>query len=1060
MRIRWAAIVLLSGACTPGPEPTKQWGPHPYFPIAAGDYHALGKTVPELLDGGVIQCSGCHAPADTNFVQFECTGACHAPDVTAAVHGGQRGPFYDSKACYVCHPDGRPPSPPSDPLQALQVDAGVPTFEGNVIVKVTDTIESLPMTMNHVSAQVPPVSACSDCHPSAAIGIYYPGQFHLSLDALNLPQPTACSDCHAGSSPAGFVGSIKDGRNPPSGEMRHDVAAGVGDCGTCHSAPSQTSGAHWSTTALFHAAQQPATCLECHANTRPEVVSWPDAGVRPGLVFDHSGAAWLGECSVCHVATSFTSWSGGQFHASAGTPATCLPCHAGERPASGSGLGYLFDFLPNDAGVSHGGGQDCHLCHAGSTGQWPGASFLHTDPPATVTCILCHTTQWSKDAGGFDHADNGTGDCFGCHQSGVSPDGGVTWDAGQSYPGDVLISSVDQFISVDAQTLKRNAAGLITGTTKTTLTLYNAMKHTSSQVPAAIAPSVVGGVMTNCWVCHTHDVSLTVTAFRGGQFHPALTDAGLPQPSAGCTDCHSNMRPRGIVGTSDLSPMDHILDGGVNATSDCSVCHLNAAGVSWDAGQFHDWGQAVSDCASCHFPLVLAGGPAVDVISTASQKPYAMKHRSPQVTVQQCTACHASVTVHTPDTTSWNPGVFHGSLSPAACADCHDPVSAPADIRTSAVAYNGDPQRMNHQAALVRANDCIVCHGADSAGVGWSMSTVLHAHVRPTSCAVCHAANMPSALVDSTTVTSAPMATGKSGTHDQISHSDVNVTAHDCNFCHTQAGQITDGGTAAGKEWAQASFHVQFTAGTALVMDGTTGRCSNCHFNLTPSASFTAHDHSGLTASAGQDCSSCHQWPGTGTAASPNWQNVSGPPPFISVGGFSVAQPPATAATTEAGLNNLPHPAIPSGGSCTTCHASATGGRGAFGYDHSQAPATGCASCHEAGSDLVGTPWTLNAPGAVMVNATCGMGSGSIADRGGDTRPVGVASLPCTTGVNTTNHFYPSDCGECHAKPAAVPATVQTGATYAGNWAFKHYFGPPAQQATCCFCHASGSCRP
>jgi hypothetical protein len=454
---------------------------------------------------------------------------------------------------------------------------------------------------------------------------------------------------------------------------------------------------------------------------------------------------------------------------------------------------------------------------------------------------------------------------------------------------------------------------------------------------------------------------------------------------------------------------------------------------------------------------VTDGGPDVDVISTASTKPYAMKHRSVQVTVQQCSVCHASASggSHAPVSTSWGPGVLHANVTPTACADCHDPVSAPADLRASTVTYNGDPQWMNHQAPIVRANDCVVCHGTGSVGADWSHSTMLHTHVQPTDCAVCHATNMPTALVDSTTVTSASTATGKSGAHDQIAHSDVNVTGHECNFCHTQAGQILDGGTLAGEEWAQASFHARFTGGNALVMNGTTGRCSNCHFNLTPVASFTAQDHSALTASTGQDCSSCHQWPGTGTAAAPNWQRMVGPPPFISVGGFPIAQPPATSATTQAGLNNLPHPAIPTGASCTTCHASASGGRGAFAYDHAQAPTTGCASCHEAGSDLVGSPWT--GPGSTTVSATCGMGAGSVADRGGDTRPVGLASLPCSIGSNGANHFYPADCGECHAKPAAVPATVQTGATFASNWAFKHYFGPPAQQSTCCFCHSSNA---
>jgi hypothetical protein len=98
------------------------------------------------------------------------------------------------------------------------------------------------------------------------------------------------------------------------------------------------------------------------------------------------------------------------------------------------------------------------------------------------------------------------------------------------------------------------------------------------------------------------------------------------------------------------------------------------------------------------------------------------------------------------------------------------------------------------------------------------------------------------------------------------------------------------------------------------------------------------------------------------------------------------------------------------------------------------------------------------------------MGSGSIFDRGGDTRPIGIPALACSSNAKnltcggqncSLNHFFPSDCGECHLKPAlTVPATNTTGAAFVSAWKFTHYFGAPAQQATCCKCHAPPSCRP
>src|SRR5206468_5494227 len=98
---------------------------------------------------------------------------------------------------------------------------------------------------------------------------------------------------------------------------------------------------------------------------------------------------------------------------------------------------------------------------------------------------------------------------------------------------------------------------------------------------------------------------------------------------------------------------------------------------------------------------------------------------------------------------------------------------------------------------------------------------------------------------------SASASPGVAGLHDRISHADVNVTGHDCGFCHTQVGIAGPSTPAAGHEWAQASFHARFTGATALVLNGSTGRCSNCHFNLEPTPAFTAQDHSSFGASSG-----------------------------------------------------------------------------------------------------------------------------------------------------------------------------------------------------------------
>ncbi len=1142
-RVRWALILLAAAGCTSGPAQPTAPRPHPYFPIATGDVHALAR---QTLKDGPIKCTSCHPLTVTNYAQFECTG-CHQHEQARVDKTHAAVPLYSyaSPACYSCHRDGSASHPPDahDPAVDVRVTALVPTWSNATIVEVVSSEERLPMGMNHASAQIPAavIASCSNCHPGADVGNYYPGQFHPSLLSRKQPQPTACADCHAASAPLGFVGpaATSPARTPSTGEMKHDAVAWDGgaptttplltaDCSACHVTPSTFSAAIWSTQASFHAAltdagmPQPGSCIDCHANTRPTgVISAADAGVPAGIGFDHSAPAWLGDCVTCH-ATDVKTWAGGKFHLAGNPPLlSCLPCHAGERPTSTANwksppsLTLPFDFVTNARGITHGDGQDCALCHYNAQGfvdaGFVDGGFAHgPGTPAAITCVACHSTvRPTTVVSGFDHATSGTGDCFGCHQATTAHTSMADWDGGQPYPGPHLMGSSDQFIRVTELTLKRSGPNnLVTGTTSTVATLYNAMLHTASELPMELNAGGDGGNSAVCWHCHTSAAGTTmVTSFLDGQFHssltgfrttPAAAPAPFPQPTSGCTHCHEAMRPAGVVQNTDLRPMDHsakfttavdVNGTMVTAVSelDCSVCHAVSGGGAVDGGGWRDGGfhtnipgpaQAkLEDCVGCHYPL-MADAAKVDVISAASPS-FKMRHRSTQLTTQKCDTCHAmSLANATAGRTvaQWSPGKFHPSLTtqPGACVDCHGGVTTPTHPTQSAF----DGQWMNHAVPLVTQKDCAFCHASDltTGARTWNKSDRLHLPgISPTGCSICHGPlnggannNMPSTPVDSTTITSASALTGAAGLHDQISHADVNVTAHDCNFCHTQVGVADAGTPAVGHEWARANFHARFTGGTGLELNGSTGRCSNCHLNLKPGPNFTDQNHSAFD-STSTDCSSCHAWPGTGNLAAPNWHLDIGPPPTITVGGFPIGGALASSGTTQPGVNNLAHPAVPAGATCSTCHTQASGGRKAFGYDHALAPATGCASCHEAGSDLVGTPWTLNAAGAVPASAQCGRGAGTVADRGGDTRPVGIASLACssssaslTCGSNNCafNHFYPSDCGECHAKPAAIPAKVQTGSAYVSSWAFQHYFGAPAQQATCCHCHAAPSCRP
>lgn len=963
--------------------------------------------------------------------------------------------------CGSCHPStvtwqgaSLAPNDARDPLQDLVIDALVPDWSGTTIRSVTQLNQALPMRMNHMSAQYAAAanSACANCHADAQTGVYYPGLFHSSLVDLGLPEPTGCTDCHAETEPVGFVGPLatSPARTPPTGEMRHEAVGWANglrgttrlvtqDCQLCHRAPTAAMlNADWSSSrtdggspARYHAAmplaQQPQSCLDCHANSRPVAL----LSLRNGLQFDHQASDALGDCRACHGdsrALSGTAWDAGTFHgAGQPAPATCLPCHEGERPVANSTAGWLdttfdfqkrpFDYGTNSRGIKHGANQDCIVCHT-RTQDWTGGNFVHGPTTLSGTqCISCHTTQrpdTQAAAIGFDHLANGTGDCFGCHQDTVTPPGryasynnpatnmlpGGDWRGGVAYPGS-FISSNDRFITVTETTLNRTG-GLVTSTTSVQTTLYNGMLHTST----VLRPELSAGPTTmpdyaKCWHCHATDAGYT-----DGVYHEALrqyraTMGGavtvLPQPTSQCNDCHSNMWPRNIVqrGTTNLQPMDHAAQftamvniGGrmVNRVNqlDCSTCHADPGGSWADAGFHAVTGSATpTDCVQCHYPL-MADAPKSDVTSAPT---YKMAHRSGVITFQACERCHPTAlaqsrTAPTPLATTWRTGAYHGSslaAQPAACNDCHNTVSRPATTTQGTVSYalaqgmtaTNQAQWMNHASAVLTGRDCAVCHAADARATGsaWSKAAKVHGPLASvTTCNECHGItngrgttvgtnnNMPAGLTDTATVTTASAATGvPAGTHDQIAHTDLNVTGKECRFCHTQQGASTNP-MIAGKEWAQAAFHRNFTGANPLVTNGTTARCSNCHLNVKPGAAYTAFNHAAYTATSPQDCSSCHSWPGTNPAA-PNWRGATGAHAASGSTAASVLDCNTCHGQGGAANTRLMVPAashyggVANGNRCISCHIEFSGFKGTvanlkYAHNNATANAGGCQVCH------------------------------------------------------------------------------------------------------------------
>ncbi len=950
-------------------------------------------------------------------------------------------------------------------------------------------------------------TACADCHASSM--------------PIGFVGPTATNPARSPASSEMKHDAVLWSKGLPT-----KASAVPQDCAVCHVTPTMTMSATWATSragttpARFHVSltaaplPQPNSCVDCHANSRPAVpLTSANAALPANVQFDHSVAEALGDCTSCHLnggATQWSSWSGGQFHlAGSATPTSCLPCHASERPTSTStwvSTTYKnspFDDVPNTLGIGHGAGQDCVTCHAGpGTGtwggtpkqNWAGGYFLHgAGTTSATTCFQCHTTQRpdlvygaaaaSALPGSFDHSVNGTGDCFGCHQATVkaNPSSYVTywdgrsantsdWKGGLGYPGSTLISAPSQFISVTETTLNHPpGAKLVTSTSSITATLYNAMLHTSLQVPPSLRPTKDTDYPT-CSKCHAGIDSTGKPigpnpGLQNGQFHSALTANSLPQPTSNCFDCHAQMRPTGIVqlAGSDLQPMDHnatFVSGSNVNQIDCSTCHSHAGSTTpgWADGRFHtNIGAAVpADCTTCHYPL-MADAAKSDLSSGVN---YAMKHTSSQLTFQNCQLCHATALsrgASTPDvSTLWQPGAFHASLAPqpTACLTCHA-ISEPAAKAStqSSVNYNlplggtstNAAQWMNHGSGFATGKDCVTCHAADAkaSGAAWSKSDSFHGVVsNPGSCKECHGLtngggstagtnnNLPVGLTNSSTVTSAAAdnTTGvPSGTLDQITHADINISGHDCNFCHTQKGVSTASGVQ-GKEWAQAAFHANFTSTNPLLMNGNTGRCSDCHMNVKPGAGFAAFDHTAFTATPGsQDCSSCHSWPGTGTPT-PNWLGASAAPALVTLTNWGYGSPTTHTVT-------FAHPSPSTYTSCAQCHAGssfstiidfnhdgltrnvtvdgvpATPNLGTSQYNISTNP-TFCVACHSSNSQ-----WVSRGVSSTIIADTT---SGSTTVTTGSTSALTLGMTISGTGIpiNTT----------ITAIPSATSITVSTAA--------------------------------
>jgi hypothetical protein len=895
---------------------------------------------------------------------------------------------------------------------------------------VTDRLHTSVKDYAYASAQ------CLSCHPSGAKAPFS----HVGITS-------DCAQCHGDGTP--YAPPMPPGFTHP--------AIGGADCGACHNTTD------WKTAGTLPSGKSHDAKMDVVVNalvptySGSRIASLSPQSEHLPMSMDHTSTevaqAAMSACTNCHASVSAGSYYPGTLHTSLAAlaasdhtitqPKACASCHSDAMPVGFVGPNATAPARnPSSGEMKHDAvawangkptttklvAMDCGLCHAspqGAQGSW-----------ATGTNAGAVTYHAALEATGSSQPSS----CIDCHAN-SQPDG-----------------------LTNSTTPTSATTGASTGIPAGTMAEIN---HVDINVSGH-----------DCNFCHTQNGPSTKPGVQGKEwaqasFHSKFNSATNPlvlnKTTGRCSTCHLAEKPGAAY-----TQQNHSAFTDVPGSDDCGACHNTTDWKTASAVPVGKSRDSKMDVVVNALIPTYSGTRITNLTPQSEHLPMSMDHTSTdvaQAAMSTCANCHASASAG-----SYYPGTLHKSLAtqPKACASCHSDATPVGFVGPNATAPARSPSsgEMKHDAvawssgkptttALV-STECGLCHaspagtpnGSWAIGLGGGVVTY-HAALdaaklaEPSSCVDCHANSQPDGTTSSTTATSAP--TGSStgipaGTLAAINHGDVNVTGHDCNFCHTQNGPSTKAGVQ-GKEWAQASFHANFTsAANPLVMNKTTGRCSTCHLAEKPGAAYTAQDHSAFTGASGSDdCSSCHTFPGTGTVTAPNWLGASGVPTVITVGGFPIPQPPATSTTTQAGIPNLPHPSVSAGVSCTTCHSSATGGKQAIGYDHkSTLINSNCNACHEAGSNLVGTKWN----GATSQSAGAG-----------DTRPFTIVGLvPAFKGnrralTQDFNHFFAVDCYECHLVPSGN-GLVTTGSAYTSAWKFDHNQRRMAR-STCNMCHGS-----
>jgi hypothetical protein len=316
-----------------------------------------------------------------------------------------------------------------------------------------------------------------------------------------------CETCHMGAAAGTFTGLSTA-------------------CMSCHSAD------YTSARSIDHRASGFSTsCESCHTMTQWRAAKFDHSASRFPLTGGHTSVT----CAQCHV--------GGQF---AGTPATCVSCHAKQFEAATT---------PNHlaAGFSH----DCTTCH--NTSRWQGAAFDHartrfplTGVHVTAMCASCHAN------GRFAGTPQS---CVSCHLESFTRTTNPN-HAAAGFPQDCTLCHA---------TSAWRPASFDHARTRFPLT----GSHTAVACSTCHVSGQFAGLSSACSTCHLNQYNATTS--------PNHTAAGF---SRDCQICHSTVQWRGA--TFDHSRTRFALTG-AHTTVQCANCHVGGR-----------YAGTPTDCYSCH----------------------------------------------------------------------------------------------------------------------------------------------------------------------------------------------------------------------------------------------------------------------------------------------------------------------------------------------------------------------------------------------------------------------------------------------------------------------------